>query len=226
MPCSLQDIEAELTAFERQTKRAVTAEQKQQIRQLAENFPRLWAVSTTAARDRKCILRLLVRDVTISKGLDPKILYLQVRWQGGATETLEVTRRPNRADAVRYPAPFVARIRELAATLHDDEIVEQLNTEGCLSSTGKRFTQSMIKFLRYKHQIPAPPPPDGTLSVRQVCDRYGVSHRLVYYWIDIGLISAKRRKPTAPYAITVTEVLDKRLREWIARSCHLEMSFS
>jgi hypothetical protein len=61
MPCSLQDIEAELTAFERQTKRAVTAEQKQQIRQLAENFPRLWAVSTTAARDRKRILRLLAR---------------------------------------------------------------------------------------------------------------------------------------------------------------------
>jgi hypothetical protein len=35
----LQDLERELTSFERQTKRAVTAEQKQQIRQLAENFP-------------------------------------------------------------------------------------------------------------------------------------------------------------------------------------------
>jgi DNA invertase Pin-like site-specific DNA recombinase len=220
----LQDLQAELTSFERQTKRAVTAEQKQQIRQLAEDFPRLWAASTTTARDRKRILRLLLRDVTISKELEPKIVRLHIRWQGGGSETLEVAQRPNRADAVRYPAAFVARIRELAATLHDDEIVEQLNAEGCLSSTGKPFTQSMIKFLRHKHQIPAPPPPAGTLSVRQVCDRYGVSHWVVYYWIEIGLVAAKRRKPTTPYAVTITETLDKRLKEWIAQSCHLDAS--
>jgi DNA invertase Pin-like site-specific DNA recombinase len=217
----LHDLEAELADFERQTRRAVTAEQKQQIRQLAENFPRLWAASTTAPRDRKRILRLLVRDVTVAKGPEPKIIRLHIRWQGGATETLEVPQRPNRADVVRYPNPFVTRVRELAATLHDDEIVQNLNAEGCLSSTGKRFTQSMIKYLRYKYQIPAPPPPDGTLSVRQVCDRYGVSHWVVYYWIEISLVTAKRRKPTTPYAITITDKTDKRLRVWIANSCHL-----
>jgi DNA invertase Pin-like site-specific DNA recombinase len=219
----LHDLEAELADFERQTMRAVTAEQKQQIRQLAENFPRLWAASTTASRDRKRILRLLVRDVTVSKGPEPKIIRLHIRWQGGATETLEVPQRPNRADAVRYPNPFVTRIRELAATLHDDEIVQQLNAGGCLSSTGKPFTQSMIKYLRYKHQIPTPPPPDNTLTVRQVCDRYAVSQWVVYYWIEIGLVTAKRRKPTTPYAITITDELDKRIREWIAHSCHLRL---
>ena len=219
----LHDLEAELASFERQTKRAVTAEQKQQIRQLAEDFPRLWAASTTAPRDRKRILRLLVRDITVSKGPEPKIVRLHIRWQGGAAETLAVTQRPNRADVVRYPNPFVVRLRELAITLHDDEIVQQLNAEGCLSSTGKPFTQSMIKWLRYKHQIPALPPPDGTLSVRQVCDRYGVSHWVVYYWIEIGLVTATRRKPTTRYAITMTDKIDKRLRQWIANSHHLPL---
>jgi DNA invertase Pin-like site-specific DNA recombinase len=217
----LHDLEAELANFERQTMRAITAEQKQQIRRLAENFPQLWAASTTAPRDRKRILRLLVGDVTVSRGPEPKIVRLHIRWQGGATETLEVPQRPNRADVVRYPNPFVTRLRELAVTLHDDEIVQQLNAEGCQSSTGKPLTQSMIKWLRHKHQIPAPPPPDGTLSVRQVCDTYGVSHRVVYYWIEIGLVSAGRRKPTTPYAITITDKVDNRLREWIANSCHL-----
>ena len=217
----LHDLEAELADFERQTKRAVTAEQKQQIRQLAENFPQLWAASTTAPRDRKRILRLLVRDITVSKGPEPKIVRLHIRWQGGATETLEVSQRPNRADAVRYPDPFVTRIRNLAVTRHDDEIVELLNAEGRLSSTGKPFTQSMIRYLRYKHQIPAPPSADGTLSVRQVCERYGVSHWVVHYWIDIGLVTAKHRKPNAPYEITITDESDKRLRDWVAYSCHL-----
>ena len=219
----VHDLEADLANFERRTKRAVTAEQKQQIRQLAENFPRLWAASTTAPRDRKRILRLLVRDITVSQGPEPKIIRLHIRWQGGTTETLEVARRPNRADVVRYPNPFVTRLRQLAVDLHDDEIVQQLNAEGCLSSTGKPFTQSMIKWLRYKHQIPALPPPDGTLSVRQVCDRYGVSHWVVYYWIEIGLVTATRRKPTTRYAITMTDKIDKRLRQWIANSCHLPL---
>ena len=217
----LHDLDAELANFERQTKRAVTAEQKQQIRQLAANFPRLWAASTTAPRDRKRILRLLVRDVTVSKGPEPKMVRLHIRWQGGAIETLEVPQRPNRADAVRYSDPFVARLRQLVVTLHDDQIVQLLNAEGCLSSTGKPFTQSMIKYLRYKHQIPAPSSPADTLSVRQVCDRYAVSHWVVHYWIDIGLVTAKHRKPNSPYAVTITEESDKRLREWVAHSCHL-----
>ena len=53
----LHDLEAELAAFERKTMRAVTAEQKQQILQLANDFPRLWAAATTTPRDRKRILR-------------------------------------------------------------------------------------------------------------------------------------------------------------------------
>jgi len=103
----LQDLEAELAAFERQTMRAVTAEQKRQILQLAGDFPRLWEASTTTPRDRKRILHLLVRDITVAKGPEPKIVRLQVRWQGGATETLEVPLPPNRAEAIRYSEAFV-----------------------------------------------------------------------------------------------------------------------
>src|SRR6186713_1250022 len=100
-----------LAAGERQTMRAVTAEQKRQILKLAGDLPRLWAASTTTPRDRKRILRLLVRDITVTKGPEPKIISLHVRWHGGASETLELQMPPNRAEAVRYSEAFVARIR-------------------------------------------------------------------------------------------------------------------
>ena len=99
----LHDLEAELAAFERKTMRAVTAEQKRQILQLAKDFPRLWAASTTTPRDRKRILRLLVRDITVVKGPEQKLIRLQVRWQGGETEILRIQMPQNRADAIRYP---------------------------------------------------------------------------------------------------------------------------
>jgi DNA invertase Pin-like site-specific DNA recombinase len=220
----LHDLEAELAAFERQTMRAVTAEQKRQILRLAGDFPRLWEASTTTPRDRKRILRLLVRDITVAKGPEPKIVRLQVRWQGGATETLEVPLPPNRAEAIRYSEAFVARIRELAGKHHDDEIVLLLRAEGHRSSTGKPLTPSMIKWLRYKHRIPAPRPPDDTLNVHQLRERYGVSLWVVHYWIDCGVIAARQRKPNAPYAITIDEDSDQRLREWVANSSHLHPS--
>jgi hypothetical protein len=70
----LLELQAELAKFESQQLRTVTADQKRQILQLARDFPRLWTASTTAARDRKRILRLLIRDITVLKSPEPKLL--------------------------------------------------------------------------------------------------------------------------------------------------------
>jgi DNA invertase Pin-like site-specific DNA recombinase len=221
----LHDLEAELAAFERKTMRAVTADQKQQILQLANDFPRLWSAATTTPRDRKRILRLLVRDITVVKGPEPKTLRLHIRWQGGETETLQLELPPNRAEAVRYPMAFVDRIRELAVDHRDEDIVAMLRAEGRKSTTtGKPMALGTIKWLRYKYRIPAPPPPKGTLNVRQIRERYGVSLWVVHYWIERGIVPAVQRKPNAPYAISIDTALDRRLREWVANSAHLHLS--
>jgi hypothetical protein len=167
------------------------------------------------------MLRLLIRDITVVKGPEPKRLRLHIRWQGGTTETVELHLAPNRAEAVRYHDAFVARIRALAVMHDDDEIVALLNRDGLTSSTGKPFTVSMIRWIRHKHCIPGPSLPAGTFSVSQVRKRYGVSMWVVYYWIDRGLITAQRRKPGLPYAITLTDATDHRLRDWVADSPRL-----
>jgi DNA invertase Pin-like site-specific DNA recombinase len=217
----LLELEAELANFERKTLRTVTAEQKRQILQLASDFPRLWTAPSTTPRDRKRMLRLLIRDITVTKGQEPKLLRLNIRWQGGAIETVELRLSPNRAEELRYPDAFVARIRALAATLDDDGIVALLNRDGITSSTGRCFTVSMIRWIRHKHRIPTLPLPTDALNVKQVRQRYGVSMWVVYYWIDRGLIAAQKRKPGLPYAITINDAADHRLRDWVANSSRI-----
>jgi hypothetical protein len=217
----LLELETELANFERQTLRTITVDQKRQILQLASNFPRLWTAPSTAARDRKRMLRLLIRDITVTKGQEPKLLQLHIRWQGGAIETVELRLSPNRAEAVRYPDAFIAHIRALAAIHDDDEIVAQLNRDRLTSPTGRRFTVSMIRWIRYKHRIPSPPLPTDTFTVKQVRQRYGVSMWVVYYWIDRGLITAQKRKLGLPYVITITDATDNRLRDWVANSSRI-----
>jgi DNA-binding transcriptional MerR regulator len=221
----LHDLEAELAAFERQAMRAVTAEQKQQILRLAGDFPRLWAAASTTSRDRKRILRLLIRDITVAKDPnDQKVVRLHVRWQGGATETLDISLPPNRAEAVRYPEAFVARIRDLAADHDDEGIVAALREEGHRGSSGRPLTPAMVKWVRYKHRISGPQPPDHTLSVQQVRRRYGVSLGVVHYWIERGILPAQQRKRNTPYAVVINDQTDQHLRDWVARSTRLHRS--
>jgi DNA-binding transcriptional MerR regulator len=220
----LRELEAELADFERQTVPSITAEQKQQILQLGTDFPRLWKAPTTKASDRKRMLRLLISDITVVKGPDPKLLRLQIRWQGGATETIEVRQPPNRADAVRYPEAFIAKIRVLAERHADKEIAVRLNAEGLTSSTGKSFTASMISWIRFKHRIPGPSRLPGTLTVSELRARYGVSIHVVYYWIARGIVAATQRETNTPYAITINDDVDRRLRKWVANSGHLHPS--
>jgi DNA invertase Pin-like site-specific DNA recombinase len=218
------ELEAEIAGFERQAMRSLTSEQKQQILQLGKDFPRLWKAPTTSACDRKRMLRLLISDITVVKGPDPKLLRLQIRWQGGATETIEVRQRPNRADAVRYPEAVVAKIRTLAERHADKEIAVRLNAEGLTSSTGKSLTASMISWIRFKHRIPGPSRLPGTLTVNEVRARYGVSMHVVYYWIARGIVAATQRETNTPYAITINDNVDRRLRKWVANSGHLHPS--
>ena len=165
----LADLEAELASFERQTLRAVTAEQKQPDPAAGERLP--------AAVDRGNDLgpRPQAHAARAGEGYHrhqgsgaEAAVELQVRWQGGATETVELHLPPNRAEAVRYPSEFVDRIGDLAKDHDDDEIAASLDREGLQSSTGKSFTASMISWVRYKHRIPGPSRPSGTLSVAEV----------------------------------------------------------
>jgi DNA invertase Pin-like site-specific DNA recombinase len=215
------ELETEFANFERQTLRTITAEQKRQILRLAKDFPRLWTAPTTEARDRKRMLRLLIKDITVAKGPEPKLLQLQIRWQGGATEVVELRLPPNRPDALRYPATIVDKVRDLAREHDDKEIAALFNRNDLTSSTGRPFTAAMISWIRFKHRISGPSRPPGTLSVNEVCERYGVSMHVVYYWIERGHVSAERRKPGLPYAITITDAEDRTLREWLATSSRM-----
>jgi hypothetical protein len=78
----------------------------------------------------------------------------------------------------------------MAEKYDDEEIVRRLNGEGLTSSTGKPYTVSIVRWIRFKHRVFGLSLPTGTLTVSQVCERYGVSLWIVHYWIERGVVSA------------------------------------
>ena len=153
----LEEIQREFADFQRSRGLAVTQEQRTEILALAKNLPRLWNAPTTSAKDKKRLLRLLIKDITVERLAEPPEFVLHVRWQGGACEDLRVARLQPMADRVRYPEELIQQVRQLATEQTDAEIAATLNQQNCYSAKGKPFTMSMIAWIRYKHCIPAPP---------------------------------------------------------------------
>ena len=188
----VDQVKQQYADFRQREALSLTPEQKQQALALAKDLPRLWQAPSTQAKDRKRILRLLIKDITVEK-VAPKKILLHLRWQGGTCEDLAVELPPNIADRLRYPSPIVEKVRQLAASVGDTEIAAALNQEGLLSAKGKPFTASIIKWLRYKHGIPTPElKHKDELTVKEVAHKFGVNSGVVYYWIAHGVLTARR----------------------------------
>jgi len=216
----LEELKKQAAEFQRQEAHVATPEQREKILALARDLPRVWHAPTTQAKDRKRMLRLLIKDITVEKSPQQKQLVIHIRWQGGTSSDLPVQLLPNMADRMRYPAALVDRVRELAQSLSDAQIVHQLNQAALVSAVGKPFTVSMIKWIRHAYKIPAAQlrHPDE-LTVHQLAERFAVNPNVVYYWIEHGVIQARRLNSGAPYWITVREGDEQKLRDWI-RSSH------
>ena len=150
----LEELKKQAAELHYQKARVATPEQKEKVLALARDLPRLWHAPTTQAKDRKRMLRLLIKDITVEKSTVPKQLSVHIRWQGGASTDRSVQLPPNIADQVRYPVAVVERVRQLAQSLPDVQIAAQLNREGYSSAKGKPYTVKIIQWVRWRYRIP------------------------------------------------------------------------
>ena len=85
----------------------------------------------------------------------------------------------------------------------------------------------MIQWIRYRYHIPkARLVRPEELTVQQVAERFSVSPNVVYYWIDRGVIQARRLNAGSPYWITLNETDEQKLQDWVRNSCRIRMTSS
>jgi len=152
----VEDLKRQYAEVQHRTARVVTAEQKAEVMALARELPRLWNAPSTSAKDRKRMLRLLIKDITVEKRPAPRQAVLHIRWHGGACSDVPVDVPLPLADRVRCAESTMARVTQLAFNMSDAQIARQLNQDGITSTQGKAFNDSMVRWIRWRHGIPAP----------------------------------------------------------------------
>ena len=147
---ALAETKEECEKQERLEATELTAEQKNRIRALATEFPKLWQDSKTLDRDRKRMARLLLEDVTLLRRA--KDLLVQVRFKGGATRELQLP-LPQPAWEKRKTQPAIVGEIDRLLDQHDDpEVARLLNERGLRTGCGGTFdTLKIMHVRRYYH---------------------------------------------------------------------------
>jgi len=150
---SVSRLEQEYAVVRRTDLAPLDEAEQQAVRQLAEDLPALWNASTTTATDRKRLLRLVVREVTLTADPVTRSAEFVILWSGGATITHSVACPPLGWHCVTDPA-VIQRVRDLAPTCPDHRIAEHLNAEGLCTQTGKAWTHQRVQSIRKQYHIP------------------------------------------------------------------------
>ena len=186
----LHDAQEELEQRRQEDHRRISDEQRKEIFALAADFPRLWNDPKTPQRERKRMVRLLIEDVTLTKGDG---ITVGVRFRGGATQTLELPIPPRSWELRQTSKQIVAEIDTLLDHYTEAEIAGILNDRGHVSGEGKRFHVRIVARLRHDYDMKKRYDrlrDTGMLTLEEMADLLGVSTSTVKTWRNHGLLRA------------------------------------
>ena len=219
---ALDRLEREYSTHPTPNSLVVNTEERRRILALAQDVPLVWYAPTTTAAERKQLLRLLIKDVTLTK--QPTTIAIAVRWQTEACSTLEVARPKRAADEKRTAPVVITRIRALAPTHTDEQIASCLNAEGCHSGSGGTFSTGKVAWIRYVHHIqhgcprgPAACPTgqrgDGRYSARAAAALLNVNVSTIAQWCQTGKLDGVQAVPHGPRWVLLTPDVITTLRK-------------
>ena len=196
--------------------------EREKILALAQDLPALWQAATTSQTQRKQLLRLLIKDVTLSK--QGRVIQIAIRWQTNACSRLEIT-RPLPSPVARRTSPeVISRIQALAPTHTEAQIAESLNADGFKPGASDTFTASKVNWIRYAHGIVngCPQAPgackngqrgDGRYSAKAVAEMLNVDVSTIADWCETGRLDFVRSTPHGPRWISLTPEIISQLRK-------------
>ena len=203
----------------------MTSETRERILALAHDLPQVWNAPSTTSKDRKEMLRLVIKDITVERtecDTGKRQALLHIRWQGGLCEDLAVDIPPPVHERVRYKNDVIGKVRELARDHEDADIAHALNAAGLLSAKGMPFNVSMVKWIRYKHNIPiAELRRPEELTVRETAEKLGVSTGVVYYWLQRGIVTSRKTNNGSRCWLSIDTAKETELKERIRQSSRL-----
>ncbi|MDE0104030.1 MAG: recombinase family protein [Bryobacterales bacterium] len=187
---ALEEAQREYERKRAEDRQRLGQQQRERVLALATDFPRLWNDPATPDRERKRMVRLLIEDVTLTRG---EQIALGVRLRGGATEQLEIPPELPVWKRYRTPPELVDEIDVLLEEHTDGAIAEILNRRGRRrlkggGTFGAKHVQRIrrtCKLTSRRERLLA----GGLLPLQEMARRLGISVSTVKAWRKRGRLT-------------------------------------
>jgi excisionase family DNA binding protein len=202
--------EADLERFLATRPTPVSATERTWLEQAGADLRAVWTAPTTTHRDRKQLLRCLIKEVVVTVNRDEHLAEITILWVGGATTRL--TSRLNRTgEHYRAASETVLDyVRRLGPHYGDEQIAFILNTKRLHTGQGNSFTAKRVTSLRQRLGIPTPvhertfdDGPEWT-TVQLAAAELHVSADTIRRWAHQGFLESRQVLPQAPLRIRIT----------------------
>jgi excisionase family DNA binding protein len=205
---ALERERGKLAALEHARPQPLTEAERRALAQLARDLGRVWQAGTTTDRDRKQLLRTLIREIVVTVHAEQRRADVEVVWEGGARSELQIKLNARGPETRRLAEDTIELIRRLAEHHADAQIAAILSRQGYRTGTGLPFTEARVRGARQRAGIAAaaPPDPDSELvTIQQAAAQLNVSSHTIRRWLGQGLLPGEQAMPGAAWRIRLTD---------------------
>jgi DNA invertase Pin-like site-specific DNA recombinase len=181
----------------------LSASEREQIRQLAQQIPALWSAASTTAVDRQRLVRLLIEQIQVDIQGQSERVQVVITWSGGFTSQHQLVRGVQRYEQLQDYPRLCTRIEELRAEGKSmAEVAVRLNEEGfhppkrVLRFTGQMVAGFLARTYEQQGRSSAQSLRPGEWLLGDLARHLGMPVATLHHWRKAGWLRA-RKLPTA-----------------------------
>jgi DNA invertase Pin-like site-specific DNA recombinase len=187
---------------------------REEIMTLCTQFPVLWKNPKTPDRERKRMVRLIIEDVTLKKEGKREQIQVQIRFKGGASQTLTIDPPLLNWERNQTDSETMKEFDRLLESHTHREIADILNRRGLKPGMAKEFTAQLVNQLRCSHGLKTLHErlkEKGLLTLTQISKFLNICPRTANVWRNNGILKAYKvsDKPEYLYEPPGKEVPNK-----------------
>lgn len=154
---------------------------------LGEDFEKAWNNPLLENADKKRLIRCIIEDVTLRRYETEYKCRVQIRYQGGATEEIDVPIPAPRYVRIATPEPVLDFLRVESYNHPACELSDLLNEKGFTRECKRPFTPKCVHRIMKSYKIPSMKRhylDAGWVSTKEMAEKLGVVPATLRYRID------------------------------------------
>lgn len=194
----------------------LTEEEKEELRGLASELPRVWRDPGTPTCLRKQLMRIAIREVVVVHKAERQELAFTVHWNGDVCTELKMKKRATPVGS-RADTSLTELVGRLSPSLGDGEIARILNMKRLLTPRGLRWTMDRVENFRVHNGIRKGKPVEGedALTGQQAREYLGIGYHGLLALIRRGVVHTNQVTDFAPWRIPRGELDSEDVQELV-----------